>query len=261
MLASRPSQTSTRVARTSQEKRDEGYKPHSFDDLLRFTSPQRFSEAMGDPQFDLDGGLSPSPGSTPGSTRPGLVPGSVRGQFQLEELRPRSAGALEMYYNSDAMRLSRGARSEAVWGGGLAVASEMRAATKAPLTTKPRVRDEYANAERQEVSGNWARPGNARLGTPFMRPESPSGLRVSQSAAELTNRSGQSTQPWHDRLSSTATQLEPIPSFLDPTMGSRAYAGLGTRLNALHVTRKAEAAKEAAKEQQRRQRNMTAMRR
>ena len=244
MLPSRMSQTSTRVARTSQEKRNEGYKPHSFDELLRFTSPEGLSEGMGNPQLDMGGGFSPFHDSTPGSTRPA----SVRGQFQLEELRPKSAAALEMFYNSAAARLTRGARSEAVWGGGLAVASERRAATKTPLTTKPRLRDEYATAERQEVSGNWTRPGNARLGTPFVRPESPSGLRVSQSAVELTTSRGQSTEPWHDRLSSTASQLEPIPSFLDSTMGSRAYAGLGTRLNALHVTRKAEATKETATE-------------
>ena len=224
------------AARTSQQKRNDGYRPHTFDELLLINS----TDDMEDATAYMNGRSATRADGSSSSSSSGR-PQSVRGTFRPVQLRPTSAGALESYYNSDDARLTRGARATAVWGSGLAVASEKRAASKIPLTTKPHRREPEATEARQRVPGNWQRPGNARLGTPFARPQSPSGLAPSRSMVELGGREA-GKQPWHERLSSTGSRLERLPSFLDPSTGGRQYPGLGTRLNALHATRNADAA-------------------
>ena len=180
------------TARTSQEKRNDGRRPRTFDELLQLTASDDENATMtaGWPNF-ADGSIA-SPGQSL----------SVRGKFQPVDLRPKSAETLQRFYNSDAARLSRGSSAKAIWGAGLAGASEKRTAAKRSAGTK-------TPSLRQLATAMDSTPGKFEL--------------------------------WHERLSSTVSHLEPVPSFLDSTRGGRQYPGLGTRLNALHATRKAEA--------------------
>ena len=182
----------TMTARTSQGKRNDGRRPRTFDELLQLTASDDDNAGMTVEWSDFAGGSTVSPGQ----------PSSVRGKFQPVELRPKSAEALQRFYNSDAARLSRGSSAKAIWGAGLAGASEKRSAAKSSAGTK-------TQRLRQLATAGHSMPETLEL--------------------------------WHERLSSTVSRLEPVPSFLDSTQGGRQYPGLGTRLNALHATRKAEA--------------------
>lgn len=220
------------TARTSQAKRDDGRRPRTFDELLQLTTCK-------DELLEM----------TPGWTRfsdisisSGGAPSSVRGKFQPAELRPKSAEVLDSFYNSDAARLSRGSSAEAIWGAGPAGAIEKRVATKLLAGEMPQRLSHLTTTARKRVSGHWQHWSDARLG--LIAPSKSMDVGAPTDGVSLPTKPA----PWHERLSSSGrtSQLEPVPSFLDSTRGGREYPGLGTRLNALHATRKVDAAARGA---------------
>lgn len=208
----------TIAARTSQEKRNDSYRPHTFDDFLHTECDDK-SFAIASEWLEFGDGSLASPSHL----------NLVHGKFKPIELRPKSAEALHRWYSSDAARLTRGSSAEAIWAVGPAGASEKRSVAKLPVGTMSQL----------GATGSWQSHANARPGTAGTRTRSSPGRAPSRSSdpgVPLDEPSTATLAPWFVRLSSTSPKLEPVPSFLDPTRGGRHYPGLGTRLNTLTET-------------------------
>eukprot|EP01043_Picozoa_sp_COSAG02_P017924 COSAG02_NODE_824_length_16741_cov_16.319733_3_plen_1657_part_00 len=218
----------TTAARTSQEKRNDSHRQHKFDDLL-YTTCDRKNFAIASERLEF--------GDDTIASLSHLNPAC--GKFKAVELRPKSAEALHRFYSSDAARLTRGSSAEAIWAVGPAGASEKRTGAKLPVGTMTRRLSQLGATTSWQSQAN-VRPGTASTRTHPSPSRAPS--RSSDPGVPLDEPSAASLAPWCARLSSTASKLEPVPSFLDSTRGGRHYPGLGSRLNMLHVTRKEKTA-------------------